>query len=509
MGIELILQMARAFDPQRIAVGTRARGLTVAELDRQALAAAKKIGAHQARTLAFIGTTSAALPVAIFASAYAGVPVCPLNYRLAPDRLRSLVDRLESPLIVADETYVDIALAQGRPVLTTTELLTDRREAGEASGSPDEDTAVLLFTSGTTADPKCVELRHAHLLAYILQTVDLGCAAETDATVVCVPPYHIAGLGAVLSNVYAGRRIVPLPTFDPEHWFDIVRTEEITSATVVPTMLARLVDHLSGKPANTPKLRSIAYGGSRIPHRVVKEAIRAFPATGFVNAYGLTETSSTVALLGPEDHAAAVASDDPFVRARLASVGRPVPGIEVEIRDPAGNVLPPGATGELWLRGPQISGSYAGIGSVLDDNGWFPTRDRASVDDEGYVFIDGRADDVIIRGGENIAPAEIEDVLMEHPAVASAAVLGVPDDEWGERLTAVIVPARGATIDAEEVRGFVRQRLRGSRTPDQVVVRDELPLTETGKVLRRQLLAELTSASTVPSPSTDDRQNRR
>ena len=196
-------------------------------------------------------------------------------------------------------------------------------------------------------------------------------------------------------------------------------------------------------------------------------------------------------MLGPDDHRAAFAATDPVVARRLASVGRPVPGIEVQIRAGDGTVLGPGEPGELYVRGEQVSGRYTGIGSVLDADGWFPTRDVAYLDGEGYLFIGGRSDDTIIRGGENIAPAEIEDVLVEHPHVRDCAVVGAEDPEWGQIIVAVVVPQPDTTADVEDLRGFVRARLRGSRTPDRVVFRAELPTNATGKVLRRELVNEL------------------
>jgi acyl-CoA synthetase (AMP-forming)/AMP-acid ligase II len=260
---------------------------------------------------------------------------------------------------------------------------------------------------------------------------------------------------------------------------------------VVPTMLARIVDVLGeASDAGTPTLRALAYGGARMPLPVLERALALFPRTGFVNAYGLTETSSTIALLGPDEHRAAVATDDPAARARLGSVGQLLPGVELEVRSEDGEVLPPGERGLIFLRGEQVSGEYAGS-SVLDADGWFPTRDRGWVDADGYLFLEGRADDTIIRGGENIAPAEIEDVLVEHPGVADVVVVGVPDDEWGQRLAAVVVRAEGTDVDAEELRAWVRARLRSSKTPDLVEFRAELPRTDTGKLLRRKVLEEL------------------
>jgi acyl-CoA synthetase (AMP-forming)/AMP-acid ligase II len=263
---------------------------------------------------------------------------------------------------------------------------------------------------------------------------------------------------------------------------------------VVPTMLARIVDHLDGRPADVPALRSIAYGGARMPRPVLDAVLRAFPDVGFVNAYGLTETSSTLAVLSPADHRAALASGDSAARARLGSAGRLVPGMEGQIRDAEGMPLPPGETGELWVRGDQVSGEYLGRGSALDADGWFPTRDCGYFDTGGYLFIEGRSDDVIIRGGENIAPAEIEDVLAAHPAVRDVVVIGLPDEEWGERIVAVIVLRPGHSPDPEELRAWTRRRLRGSRTPDQVAFRADLPRNATGKLLRREIAADLASA---------------
>ena len=223
--------------------------------------------------------------------------------------------------------------------------------------------------------------------------------------------------------------------------------------------------------------------------------MRTFPETGFVNAYGLTETSSTIAVLGPDDHRSALQSDDPVWRARLASAGRAVPGIEFVIRGPEGEELPAGETGELWVRGAQVAGEYVGLGTRLDAEGWFPTRDRARLDADGYLFVEGRDDDTIIRGGENIAPAEVEDVLLTHPAVRDAAVVGLPDEEWGQRICAVVVVSEADAADeaiAEQVREYAASKLRSSRAPSSVLIWPELPYTPTGKLLRRDIIGSLT-----------------
>ena len=279
----------------------------------------------------------------------------------------------------------------------------------------------------------------------------------------------------------------------------LVRAEGVTTATVVPTMLDRIVSALEAEPAELPTLRNLAYGGSKVALPLVRKALELLPDVGFVNAYGLTETSSTIAVLTPEDHREALARHRSG-RGAAAGFGRPAgPSIEVQIRADDGTVLAPGETGELFVRGEQVSGRYTGIGSVLDADGWFPTKDVATLDEDGYLFIGGRSDDTIIRGGENIAPAEIEDVLVEHPEVREVAVVGADDPEWGQIIVAVVVPATGASPEPDELREHVRKHLRGSRTPDRVVFRDELPTNATGKVLRRELVHDLKSATKEPA----------
>jgi acyl-CoA synthetase (AMP-forming)/AMP-acid ligase II len=500
MSIALLLEMAAAAHGDRIAVGPRAgpddSRFTYERLAAAATAGAAVITAHGARHVVFVGVNELALPVTTFAAAWAGVPLAPLNFRLPQERLFELVARLERPLVVCDPAYTATFAGAELPLITTTEFLETSlasRVPGPPAEVPETETALVLFTSGTTSTPKGALLSHSNLLSYVLQTVDLGSAADTDAALISTPPYHIAGMGTIFTNVYAGRRMVHLPDFSPSAWLELARTEKVSSAMVVPTMLARIVDHLDGEPARVDTLRSLAYGGARMPSRVLEQALQAFPTTGFVNAYGLTETSSTIAVLAPEDHRLALTSNDPVHRERLRSVGQVVPGVEVQVRDETGQPSPAGEPGLLWVRGGQVSGQYLGRTSTRNAEGWFPTNDRVWLDTDGYLFVVGRADDTIIRGGENIAPEEIEDVLVHHPAVGEVAVVGVPDLEWGERIIAVVVPRVRARPPEEEIRAWVRGRLRGSRTPDEVRFADHLPRNALGKLVRRELVARLTA----------------
>ncbi|MFY9890549.1 MAG: AMP-binding protein [Streptosporangiaceae bacterium] len=500
MNLMMLLEMATSNDPDRAAVSAHDLALTYQEMYGRAGAGASYLRAGGYQTVAYLGPNSAAFAVTVFAAAWAGIPFWPVNYRLAGDQILGLLDTDERVLVVTHQDSAAAVRGCRHDVISVDQWLEQTAGAAPLSQWPSDPdlVAVLLNTSGTTSKPKTVVLRHRHLVSYVLHSVDFGSADPADAVAVSVPPYHVAGIVNLLTNIFAGRRVVYLDAFEPGAWLDTVRRERVTHAMVVPTMLARIVAELNGTPANVPSLRTLSYGGSRVGATTILQALRLFPGTDFVNAYGLTETSSTIAILSPEDHRSALHSDDEVVRARLASAGQVIPGVEAEIRSADGRPVPPGEAGELWLRGDQISGEYLSSESPLDENGWFPTKDRAHFDSAQFLFIEGRADDTIIRGGENIAPAEIEDVLMQHPAVGEAAVVGAPDEEWGQKIVAFVVLREGADADADEIRSFARGKLRTSKTPDRIIERDYLPYTDSGKLLRRMLTAELAAG-----PATD------
>ena len=498
MNLAMLLEMAAESFGDREAVRCGEVGWSYTALAAAARAAAREISASGCRHAALLDETSPAVPIALFGAAWAGVPFVPLSYRATDAEIDGLLARVEPCHLVTEPVRAPRLDAPPARVAAARDAWLARLagEKDEAAPWPDdaEAIAILLFTSGTTGAPKAAVLRHRHLVSYILGAVEFGAAGEDESTLVAVPPYHVAGMAAILSSVYAGRRIVQLPHFEAREWIALAARERVTHAFVVPTMLSRIVDALAATPTALPALRALAYGGGKMPLPVIERAMELLPHVDFTNAYGLTETSSTVALLGPEDHRAARESRDPAVRRRLASVGRALPGVEVEVRDPSGEPLAVGEHGEIWVRGEQVAGEYLERGSQLRDEGWFPTRDQGFVDAEGFVFLEGRLDDVIVRGGENLSPGEIEDVLRQHPAVADVAVVGVPDLQWGEAVAAVLVLRAGEAASAEEIRDFVRERLRSSRAPARIEFRDALPYTETGKLLRRRVRAELVGA---------------
>jgi acyl-CoA synthetase (AMP-forming)/AMP-acid ligase II len=495
MNLMMLLEMASQGFGDRVAAQSGDDRMTFEELFAAAATAAEEIQESAAKHVVLLDVNSLAVPVGLFAAAWAGVPFVPLNYRLTAAELDALLARVEPAYLVTDSERAP-ALAERATVVRTREEFLARARSGVARAPSwemnPEQIAILLFTSGTTGAPKAAVLRHQHLVSYVLGSVEFGGAAEEDAALVTVPPYHVAGMASVLSSLYSGRRVVQLSSFDPQHWLDLARGESVTNAFVVPTMLSRIVEALAGRDdADLPALRALSYGGGKMPLAVIERAMALLPHTSFTNAYGLTETSSTVTLLGPEDHRAAAASDHPEVRRRIVSAGRAIPSVEIEIRDAEGRPLAAGERGEVHVRGEQVSGEYLGRGSRLTVDGWFPTRDAGWLDADGYLFLEGRVDDVIVRGGENLSPGEIEDVLLAHADVADAAVVGVPDEEWGEGVAAVVVLRPGSSATAAALQEWVKQHLRSSRVPSRIEFRDELPYNETGKLLRRVVRAEL------------------
>ena len=490
MRTHLLLEMVAESFGEHTAYSTIEGGFTYAEAFKRARRGGAFLGRMRGDTVVFIGQNGLALPLCLFASGLAGKPFAPLNYRLGDDDLRKLVARTAPSIVIADRDMATRVKDIDGTLLVTREAF-EAACHDEDSGyaelpEPDQDIAVLLFTSGTTGEPKAAVLRHGNLASYVISTAEFGSAAADEAALVSVPPYHIAGISAVLTSTYTGRRIVYLHAFAADAWVQLAHAEKVTHAMVVPTMLDRILSILEKSGAALPHLRTLSYGGGRMPSSVIERALRLMPDVDFVNAYGLTETSSTIAVLGPEDHRQAIESDVKKVRARLGSVGRPLPDLELQIRGLDGiTPLGPNEPGEIYVRGEQVAGEYLHK-KMLCADGWFPTNDAGRLDEDGYLFVDGRLDDVIVRGGENISPGEVEDVLRLHPSVVDVAVFGLPDDQWGEKVACTLV-CSGARPDTVDLSTWVKARLRSTKTPEYWEFREELPYNDTGKLLRRLL----------------------
>jgi acyl-CoA synthetase (AMP-forming)/AMP-acid ligase II len=467
-------------------------------------------GAGLDRPVAVLATNSHRYIAAYYGAAAAGATFVPLNYRAKPHELEHMIRKAAPAVLFFEDRYREILgqLGDALPENIVLVPLSDPRE-GEADfealvaeGDPEaeeaevdeSDTSILMYTSGTTSLPKGVMLTHGDFTAYVVGTVEMADGEPRGASLLCVPLYHIAGATGIMSSIWAGRRLVLLPQFDAGEWLAAVEREKVTHAFVVPTMMKKLLDHEQFHATDLSSLENLSYGGAPMPFPVIRRAIEAFPAgCGFVNAFGQTETTSTLTVLGPEDHRLSgdAAADEDTVR-RLGSIGRPLPDVEIRIADEAGNVVGEGETGEILVRTPRIMKGYAGGesgGAQRDGDGYLHTRDLGYIDADGYVFLVGRKDDMIIRGGENIAPAEVEACLQAHPAVDEIAIFGLPSEEWGQIVAAAVALKQGKTATEAELVTWCQERLASFKKPEALRFLPELPRNPLGKILRKDLQA--------------------
>jgi acyl-CoA synthetase (AMP-forming)/AMP-acid ligase II len=467
----------------------------------------KQLGLRHRDVLAVLDTNSDLYIASYYAAAKAGLTFLPLNYRAKEAELEYMINTADAKVLLVGDRYLDlvgrirsklkpsriVALGDGQSGMERLLGLANRVEPDETEAEvEDEDTSVLMYTSGTTSLPKGVMLSFRDFTAYVTANVEMADGTDRGAALVCVPFYHIAGTTAYMTNIWTGRRVIVMPQFDPKQWLQLVESERVTNAFVVPTMMKQLIDEPGFAKADLTSITNLSYGGAPMPIQVIRRAIEMFPKTvGFVNAYGQTETTSSLTILGPDDHRIEGTSEEVELKLkRLNSIGKPLPDVEIKVRDEDGKILPDGQVGEIIIRTPRIMKGYAGRtdDSALPD-GWRATGDLGWVDHEGYVFFAGRKDDMIIRGGENIAPAEIEAVLMSHPEVDETAVIGIPSEEWGQTVKAFVVRRAGANVSEAELSDFCRSRLASFKRPEKIEFIDALPKNPLGKVLRKDLRA--------------------
>jgi len=468
------------------------------------------LGARRGTRVAALHTNSHRYVEAYYATAMLGGIFVPMNYRAKGPELEYMLAAAEAQILLVGERYFDGVCAvhprvptlrhvvgfnfaaAGCPDYET--LVAGATEHESEADVDDADVSILMFTSGTTQLPKGVMLTYADFTAYVTANVELADGTPRGAALLCAPLYHIAGATNMMTTLWTGRRLVIMPQFEPRGWLDLVERERVTHAFVVPTMMKHLLDQPDLERYDLSSLEVLAYGGASMPLAVIRRAIGRFPSSvGFVNAFGQTETTSTLTLLGPEDHRLVGTAEEIERRTRrLTSIGRPLPDVEARIVDDHGREVAPREVGEIHVRTPRIMKGYAGAtDSVLTADGWLPTRDMGWMDEDGYLYVAGRKDDMIIRGGENIAPAEVESVLLSHPGLEEAAVVGIPDVEWGQRVAAFVVPRPGVSVSAEELSEFCRQRLSSFKKPEWFHFLTELPKNPMGKILRRELRARL------------------
>ncbi len=507
------LTIPAAIVPEQEALVFEHERLTYAELNdlvARLSAVFKGLGLKPRQVLATLDTNSQLYVAAYYAAAKAGLTFLPLNYRAKEAELEYMINTAGAKLLLVGDRYLELAHKLA-PALQATRLIALGEGAGQlprlqellATAAPDEeeaevedeDVSILMYTSGTTSLPKGVMLSFRDFTAYVTANVEMADGTERGAFLVCAPFYHIAGTTAMMTNLWTGRKMIVMPQFEPGNWLQLVEKEQVTHAFVVPTMMKQVLDHPAFAQTDLSSLTNLAYGGAAMPLAVIRRAIAAFPSTvGFVNAYGQTETTSSLTILGPEDHRmTGTPAEVELKLKRLNSIGKPLPDVEIKVRDEDHQILGPGQVGEIIIRTPRIMKGYAGrADDAALPEGWRATGDLGWVDEDGYVFFAGRKDDMIIRGGENIAPAEIETVLMSHPAVDEAAVIGVASVEWGQTVKAYVVLRASAQATAQDIQEFCRTRLASFKRPEQLEFIETLPKNALGKILRKELHARET-----------------
>jgi long-chain acyl-CoA synthetase len=440
----------------------------------------------------------------LFGAAKLNAVVVPVNWRLTPGEVGFIVEDAgatvfafgaEQAGLVAEladrlgavKAFVSIGGDGGKftPYAAWRDAGADADPGVEAAGG---DVAFHIYSSGTTGDPKGVLLSNDNLFSLLPVSSKRWGVSASSVNMVVLPLFHIGGCGWALVGLSQGSKSVVVRDADPAGLIGLIGEHKITHAFLAPVVLQFMQAVPEASSGDFSSLELIVYGASPISEPVLAGALQLFKCA-FAQAYGLTETTGAIVTLPPEDHDLHGPS-----RHRLRSAGKPHEGVEMKIVSPeTGTELGPGSPGEIWTRSRQNMLGYwqrdADSAAAFTADGWLKTGDVGYFDDEGYLYIHDRLKDMIISGGENIYPAEIENVLAKCEGVADVAVIGIPSEKWGESPLAVVVPAAGATVDARELLAFARRHLAGYKVPVDVVVRAALPRTPSGKVLKKELRA--------------------
>ena len=512
MNILEFLTIASAIVPDRTAIIFEGRRITFQQLQQQVnrLAnALSQLGLQPGRRVAYMDVNTPALIQTYLACTQLDAIFVPLNYRARAQEISQMLQTCQPSLLFAGSRYQDLiaSVTQDAPSIQhvialeeapTNDWLSFDDLLSSASdhelhfpASTDADTSLLLFTSGTTGAPKAVMLTHNSFSSYMLSSVEPADPEVEERNLLSLPMYHVAGIQSALAAIYGGRTLLLARQFEARQWMELVQREKAHRAGMVPTMLKQVLDHPNFPDYDLSSLRVISYGAAPMPLEVIRKAIEALPRIHFINAFGQTETASTITMLAPEDHVLEGVPDEIEKRLRrLTSVGKALDDVEIAILDENGVFLPQGHEGEVAARGPRLMSGYwsdeQATRDAFQDN-WLLTGDRGYLDEDGYLFLSGRSKDFIKRGGEMISPQEVEDVLLSHPNVQEATVIGVPDPQWGERVRALVVACHGTTPSADDLIRHCHDRLASFKRPESVVFVTEIPKNPMGKVLKRVL----------------------
>ncbi|MFC2046756.1 class I adenylate-forming enzyme family protein [Chloroflexota bacterium] len=505
------LNIATAICPDKTAITFEGKRYTFSQLNERVNKLSKalsNLGVNKDDRVALLQVNCNQCVETYFAVAKLGAIYVPLNFRAKGDELTYMLNSSETNTLVFGERYVDLVNSIS-PKLTSVshfisieskhdgmlyyeDIISSSPAEEVATDINDDDTTILMYTAGTTGSPKGVMLSHNSFAVYMLENVTPADPVGEENNILTVPLYHVAGIQAMMAAIYGGRTLIMERQFEPKDWMELVESEKANRAMMVPTMLKQLLDHPDFGKYDLSSIKVITYGAAPMPPEVIKRAVNAFPGVNFINAFGQTETASTITTLGPEDHVIEGTEEEKERKLkRLSSIGKPMSDVEMKIFDEEGHELPVGQVGEIVTRGPRVMTGYwkdeEKTEKTIDKDGWVHTSDMGYVDKDGYFFLAGRATDMIIRGGENIAPEEIENILHSHPKIDEAAVIGVPDEEWGEQPRAVIVLKKGEAATPDEIMEYCRDRLASFKRPRSVNFVDELPRNPMGKVIKRVL----------------------
>jgi acyl-CoA synthetase (AMP-forming)/AMP-acid ligase II len=505
------INIAAAICPDKMAIVFEDKRYTFSQLNERVNRLANgllKLGVKAGDRVSFLQVNCNQCVETYFAVAKTGAIYVPLNFRAKGNELSYMLNTAEATALIIGERYIPlidsikselkslknyISIEQKHDNMLYYEDIISSSSADEVIAEIDEDdTTILMYTAGTTGFPKGVMLSHNSFSSYMLENVSPANPESDESNILTVPLYHVAGIQAMMAAIYGGRTLVMERQFEPEEWMTLVEKEKANRAMMVPTMLKQLLDHPDFKKHDLSSLRVITYGAAPMPLPVIRKALEEFPGVSFINAFGQTETASTITALGPEDHVLTGSEEEKEKKLkRLASIGKPMSDVEMKVIDDDGNTLPPGEVGEILARGPRVMSGYwkdeEKTAKTIDKDGWVHTGDIGYVDEDGYYFLAGRSSDMIIRAGENISPEELENVIREHPKVEDVAVIGVPDETWGEEPRAVVIPKKGEKPTEEEIMEYCRVNLASFKRPRSVVFVDDLPRNPMGKLVKKTI----------------------
>jgi acyl-CoA synthetase (AMP-forming)/AMP-acid ligase II len=497
-----VIRRAAQRRPGVVALRHDDRALTYAQLDERSNRLAQALlhsGIGRGARVAYLGHSAPEVIELLLAASKIGAVIVPLNWRLSPRELAGVLEDSHAPLLIADAGHLETAQAlraQAPAPLALRVVGCQHPDAYEpwlrahdavdpgGRGDP-SDVIVQMYTSGTTGVPKGVLTTHRNLAAAAATSSRWG--FDSDAiSLTPLPLFHIGGIGWVYCGLWHGATTILVSEWNAAEVLDTLERRKVTNPIFVPTMLQMLTAVPGAAERDYSALRSIVYGASPISTTALRAALRTFDCE-LIGLYGLTETTGAVVHLDGSDHDAYGGRQH-----LLRSAGRPYEWVELRIVDlTSGTDLPAHSVGEVWLRAPNVMLGYfnrrAETASALTADGWLRTGDGGYLDDEGYLFLTDRVKDMIVTGGENVYPVEVEEVLAQHPDVVDVAVIGVPDEHWGEAVKALVIARDGRTPSPEQLLAFARPRLAGYKLPRSIELVGDLPRTPTGKVRKREL----------------------